>query len=238
MTIPSLGLCLSQFGTAIAEHGFDIAQPLSVQAYNASVPPGYAAPDMGRASTLALLIGNTRALWPIFTAAYRAAPALQQSANPLDDYCASIIGDALHEAMATHLPNTRSDVFWAPDPPPRRILLQRAAVAAGLGYLAPSQLCIHPTFGPWFSLRAFIVINADAPGLDDFSPIAPTCDCTNTCQPIINRLAQMTHTQAHVRATWRDYLALRDACPVGRSFRFSDAQLRYHYAHDVSALWE
>jgi hypothetical protein len=35
---------------------------------------------------------------------------------------------------------------------------------------------------------------------------------------------------------WEDWLAVRDACPVGRHFRYPEGQLRYHYTRDASAL--
>jgi methylmalonic aciduria homocystinuria type C protein len=36
--------------------------------------------------------------------------------------------------------------------------------------------------------------------------------------------------------TWPLWLAVRDACPIGRAHRYDDAQIRYHYARDRSAL--
>jgi methylmalonic aciduria homocystinuria type C protein len=39
-----------------------------------------------------------------------------------------------------------------------------------------------------------------------------------------------------VREQWRLWLAVRDACPVGREYRYSENQIRWHYAHDRSAL--
>lgn len=230
---------IKALGTALAAHGLDLMQPLSVQAYNA-LAPGYAAPTMGRESTMALLIGNTRALWSPFTAAYRDQPRLQRSAHPLDDYCATTIAFQLERVFGAAAANVRYEAFWAPEPPPRRVLLQRAAVAAGLAYLAPSQLCIHPVFGPWFSLRALVVLDAPAPGEGGIgalpNPCLAPCDCALACQPIIDRLAMADHTQARVHTAWQDYLALRDACPVGRAHRFGAAQIRYHYTHDRAAL--
>ncbi|MBK9072846.1 MAG: hypothetical protein IPL79_17875 [Myxococcales bacterium] len=230
---------IASLGTALAAHGLDLVQPLSVQAYNA-LAPAYAAPTMERPSTLALLIGNTRALWSPFTAAYRDQPHLQRLANPLDDYCATTIATQLERLFGAADGGVRYEAFWAPEPPPRRLLLQRAAVAAGLAYLAPSQLCIHPIYGPWFSLRALVVLDAPAPG-DGGTGAAPVrcpapCDCALACQPIIDRLALANHTQARVHAAWEDYLALRDACPVGRAHRFGAAQIRYHYTHQRDAL--
>ncbi|HTU60663.1 MAG TPA: hypothetical protein VMF89_19560, partial [Polyangiales bacterium] len=37
----------------------------------------------------------------------------------------------------------------------------------------------------------------------------------------------------HDAANW---IGIRDACPHGRDYRYSEAQLRYHYAKDRTAL--
>ena len=39
-----------------------------------------------------------------------------------------------------------------------------------------------------------------------------------------------------VTRDWRLWLAVRDACPLGREHRYDDDQLRYHYTKDVAAL--
>jgi methylmalonic aciduria homocystinuria type C protein len=35
---------------------------------------------------------------------------------------------------------------------------------------------------------------------------------------------------------WRSWLAVRDACPVGRSARYAEEQIAYHYTKDPSHL--
>lgn len=225
--------------------GLDITATLSVQAYNAAVPHDYAAPTFGRDDTLGILIGNTRALWPAFLASYANDPHVAGHPNPLDEYCRRVVMARLTTVLAELPTQPAYEVFFAPEAPPRRILLQRAAQAAGLAYLAPSQLCIHPAFGPWFSLRAFIALHA--PWRADAAPHEPNepalmpscpapCDCTGTCRPVLEELTSRSHTPGAVRASWRDYLRLRDACPVGRACRFTDEQIRYHYTHDRAIL--
>jgi hypothetical protein len=41
---------------------------------------------------------------------------------------------------------------------------------------------------------------------------------------------------AELRPRWHAWLAVRDACPVGRAHRYDDDQLRYHYAGERDAL--
>ena len=35
---------------------------------------------------------------------------------------------------------------------------------------------------------------------------------------------------------WRPWLAVRDACPEGRRFRYDPEQIRYHYTKDLRRL--
>jgi methylmalonic aciduria homocystinuria type C protein len=40
-------------------------------------------------------------------------------------------------------------------------------------------------------------------------------------------------TTEELRDRWRLWLAVRDACPVGREHRYSDEQIRFHYAGEI-----
>jgi methylmalonic aciduria homocystinuria type C protein len=43
-----------------------------------------------------------------------------------------------------------------------------------------------------------------------------------------------THDQ--IASEWSNWVAVRDACPVGRAERYDDAQVRYHYTKDRRIL--
>lgn len=169
----------------------------------------------GLATGRGLLIANTRALWPVFLAARRADPVLRASADPLDLYTAQTIARAFPGA----------DVWFAHRPYAGSYLpFQRIAVAAGLGALAPTQLVIHPVYGPWFGLRAIVAL----PGDPVVSPALPAYRCTGGCEALL--------TIALQREDWRAWLAVRDACCVGREHRYDENQLAYHYTKDLSLL--
>lgn len=87
----------AQLGPALAAAGLNILQPFSVQAYNGACPPsGQLLPTYGRSRTLALLIGNSAALWRPFVAwLAEGLPARLQQPNPLDAY----VGEALAAAL-------------------------------------------------------------------------------------------------------------------------------------------
>jgi hypothetical protein len=77
-------------------------------------------------------------------------------ADPVDSYVELSVNKALEEANLTV-----TAVHWPNEMRPGRIVaFQRLAAAIGLAYLDPeSQLCVHPSLGPWFALRAMIVLD-------------------------------------------------------------------------------
>ena len=100
--------------------------------------------------------------------------------------------------------------------------LQRIAVASGLGAWSETHLVIHSIHGPWFALRAAIVMPGEPPPP---APPAAACTCSDRCR---GALARATSS-----ADWRDWLAVRDACPIGRAWRYSDDQIEFHYVHGL-----
>jgi methylmalonic aciduria homocystinuria type C protein len=206
--------------------GLDLVQPFRVADYNREVEEIYRLPDFARPAALGLVIGNSGALWPRFAAALRKDPSRLAQSDPLDSYAAEQMQRALEPIGA------RFELRAAPEPPPRRVALQRAAHVAGLAFLAPSFLCVHPRFGPWIGLRGAVAIDVDGP--ERSTPLGNPCDaCALRCAPA---LARALDGEADGAEPWRRWLAVRDACPVGREHRFGEDQLRYHYVKDRAVL--
>ena len=189
---------------SLASAGFDLAHTFDAAA--AAREPGLAV--LAGRERLGILIGNTRALWPPFTAALR-DPALAAERDPLDRYTERAIDAAFPGARIYH-GHRRYDGAFLP--------LQHLAVATGLGALAPSRLVIHPIYGPWFALRAAVVIEGEPPVRQ---PIPQPCRCDEACATVLAHAQRSTD--------WRDWLALRDRCSL-RTWRYSDDQIHYHYA--------
>ena len=219
---------------ACAAGGFDLHATAAAADYDVRVPDELRLPSVGRPRALTLVIGNTRAMWPVFRRALAADRALAAEADPLDSYAAQVIGAAVTAACAPS--GVAHAIRYAPEPPPRRIAMQRLAEVAGLATLAPSHLAIHPVYGPWFALRAAIVLDVDGP--PPRSPPPRACDCARGCQPALDHaLAAGAPTGAvELRERWRLWLAVRDACPVGRAHRYTDTALRYHYTGERACL--
>ena len=194
---------------ALAAAGFDLVLRFDARAVAREV--GFALlDDPDRA--VGVLIGNTRALWPPFVAARAADPALDASPDPLDRYTEQSIGRVADRAFYVH---RRYAGGFVP--------MQRIAVAAGLGTLSKTHFVIHPVFGPWFALRAIALVDGTPPPRQ----IAPrACSCDARCEGAL--AAALSSTGPDRSVAW---LAVRDACPVGREHRYSDAQIEHHYAH-------
>ena len=187
----------------VAQAGFDLAH--AFDAHAAAREPGLEVLAGGGA--LGILIGNTRALWPPFRAALQ-DPALAGEAHPLDRYTERAIDAAFVGATIHYAHRTCGGTF---------LPFQRLAVAIGLGALSPSQLVIHPVYGPWFAMRAVIVVEGTAPRR---LPIAPPCRCEATCVTAFAR--------ASATADPHDWVAVREACTVS-AHRYTDEQIAYHY---------
>ena len=241
-TLPELPSILSRLQTGCEPAGLDLVVPLRLSWYNARVAPRHALPDGGRPGALGLLVANTAALWPPFVAALRAEPALLADPHPVERY----VVRALERAVAAAgLDGAGAEAIrWSHDLRAGRLFsAQQAAVAAGLAHLAPCYLCIHPVCGPWFAVRA-VVILADHQG-PATQPVAPpiceTC-AGRPCLPLLELAlaaaagAASGAAPAQIQPTWRRWLAVRDACPVGRARRYSEAQARYHYTKDRAVL--
>lgn len=192
----------------LADAGFDLVHELDT-AICASDPELAVLADPARRR--GLLVGNTRALWPKFREV-----AHTLGGNPLDTYTERVLAREFPGARVW-LGHRRYDGAFVP--------LQRIAEASGLATFAPTGLAIHPIYGPWFALRAVVALEG-APVVR--APIAPVCRCERAC---LDALAA-----ARAGSDWRAWLAVRDACPIGREHRYSDEQIRYHYTKDLSSL--
>ena len=190
----------------LAASGFDL-----VHAFDAAVAarePGLAMLGSG----LGLLVGNTRELWPHFLHAVHSDAALAADPDPLDRYTERAISPLGGRAYFAH--RQYADGY---------LPFQRLAVAAGLAALAPVHLAIHPIYGPWFALRAVIILEGVPPKTE---PIPLPCCCDASCR---SRLAVTSDD-------WRTWLAVRDSCSVGQHWRYSDEQITYHYTKDRTIL--
>lgn len=151
--------------SSLACGGLDTVTPLALGWYNSSLPVelGARIPARGAAgqAALAVLVGNSRALWEPFLQAV-AADNLLQYDNPLEVY----LDRQVSASLAVCASGLRHRIYWSHQRTPdlegggEHVAFQRMAHAAGLAFLdEDSHLCIHPRFGTWFSLRCCIIFD-------------------------------------------------------------------------------
>jgi methylmalonic aciduria homocystinuria type C protein len=207
----------------LAARGFDLAHAfdLAVAADDAAFAPIAA----GAARRVGVLVGNTRALWPRFVAALRDDHELATALHPIDLYTERAFAEAFPDTpvVFAHRRYGAARQF---------VPMQRLAELAGLAARAPTGLCVHRRYGPWFALRGVVALTGDPPATSATRLPCPKDLCAATCMPALERaMAAPPDDRA-----WEAWLAVRDACSVGRDYRYSDDQIHYHYTKDRSRL--
>jgi methylmalonic aciduria homocystinuria type C protein len=229
---PPLEDSIAAFAQRCGEAGFDLVQPFSVAAHNSTASRAQQLGTFGRPKPLGLIVGNTRYFWRIFREAVDADPSLRNAVNPVDDYTEARIGFATAALGRSTLVSYVHVVAPAPLP------IQRIAHAAGVAFLSPSHLSIHPTYGPWIAFRAAIVVDEDEIPVPAPPGEGPCERCAKPCLPALEVAVKSTRdpTVTSLGNAWPLWTKVRDACPVGKSHRYGEDQIRYHYAKDRTVL--
>jgi len=227
------GELLQKIARSAALAGLDLSAAFPVAEYNRSVPEAYSLPAFGRERPFGIVLGNSRAFWLPFLHALRESEALRDSDNPLNDYVTAAIGRLVQTLRVA------SEVRWAHSSEPGPVAMQRASMIAGLAHTSPSYLSIHPEHGPWIGLRAVLVLDVDCAPEE---PVPAPDRCTPCLKPCLAALddavaaSKSAPEGKKVSSQWKLWLAVRDACPVGRASRYSDEQCEYHYRSDRELL--
>ena len=131
------------------------------------------------AHRIAILIGNSRALWPKFLQYLNEwnEKQLEWPSNPLDTY----VRDAI-ETCFSSIPETL--FHWANQ---RGVSMQHVAGATALCHFDQTiHLCIHPVLGPWIAFRAVVVLPEKEDFLDDPLLLQPAPEAiSNHCIGIV-----------------------------------------------------
>jgi cyanocobalamin reductase (cyanide-eliminating) / alkylcobalamin dealkylase len=222
---------ITALGTSCREAGLDIVHPFRLDWFNRRVEPSLRLPDGNRPEALGLLVGNTRHLWPVFTAAVRARPELLASDHPLDSYVEDALGGAVARRVAE-----RYVIWWAHRMAPAAIPIQQIAQASGLAHLSPSHLSVHRLYGPWIALRAVVVVDAEGPPGEGPRAYDPCTVCSKPCIEPFQRAVRGGDAGDEVEQNWKSWAVIREVCPEGRAYRYGDEQLEYHYNKNPKLL--
>ncbi len=222
----------TSFGAECRRLGLDLVHPFAAVDYNAHVGDEQRVHDFGRPRALGLLVGNTRALWPHFQQACAARPELALAAHPLDHYVIDSTARAASALLGQHHVS-----YFAHVTQPRALPIQRLAELVGFAALSPSHLAIHEHYGPWWALRAVVVVDIEGPSLAPPEPARPCQGCAAPCVAALERARAASGPVLDSGSVTRhaaEWIAVREACPVGQASRYNDQQLRYHYGLDRS----
>ena len=251
---------LNAFERNLADAGLDVSIRFDTKWYNEYIASEGVSlkslPAKWQGRSAAILIGNSRALWPKFLSWLGAAHDPAEVAEPLDTYVQTAVGLAVSKLLSSAaMQGVGHHLFWTWEAGDRLVSMQRAAVAAGLCYHdSETQLAIHPTFGAWVAFRAVLVLDSkdalstmptQAPSLlpcllsnaeklaarSAMSAALKASDQANLC----TELHGANGMKRDVRLAWA---ALRDCVELGREHRYSQAQLTYHYTKDQAVLLE
>ena len=267
----NLAQATAAFADELRAGGFDLLHPMRVSWYNDYIcqlglstdstgyldksgeqhKSGEAAPfrlrplpDFGRdGNALALLIGNSRALWPAFLRWLWRQPE-PRPANPLDTYTEAYVGAAVRKFLSVAgAPD--QETFWAADLTPARLVdMNRAARACGLTYFADEIfLSIHPTYGAWVAFRAVLVFDLPAAHLParppvPLAPLLSDAEAAAAKRALDAALMASTGSELSVDGMpqWRLWEAMRDCVGRGREHKYNPLQSEYHYVKDPRLL--
>lgn len=181
-----------------------------------------------RKRPLALLFANGVELWPKFLDAHHASAKLRASSHPLDEWVVDTVTQALacvEQCTAIYFAHQRYAGRFLP--------MVSIAQASGYAATAPCHLAVRHDVGPWLALRALALLDAEA--AFPTRPVTEPCrSCSAPCRAHFEHALALTRTQGSSEVTdvapqWQTWVATRDSCPLGRSARYSDRQIEYHY---------
>lgn len=195
------------------EKGLDLCALVDTATYNQWISQSGAKLPLLPVSR-ALLIGNTRALWPVFKEHF--IHQAISTENPIDDYCRRSV-HACFPGLQARFSHDVGDRF---------VHMQMLAQISGMAYFDEScQLSIHKEFGAWISLRALVLLEDTS---NDSSLIVAASN------PNPDRNVKLMEKFLKEFALLRDKEKLIEMRRVASNFTASDhsfsrEQIEYHY---------
>jgi ferredoxin-like protein FixX len=173
-----------------------------------------------------IMIGNAGgAMWAAF------APHVDGERNPLDRWTKSVV-DPIAERFGA-----RPVYPFDPAMPP----FQRWALRADAVHPSPLGILIHPEYGLWHAYRAALLFveKLDLPTRSDAPSPCQSCaakPCLSACPvgAFSGDAYDVVACADHISKPVADCISIgchaRNACPVGREWRYPEAQVHFHMA--------
>jgi hypothetical protein len=220
---------LSKFEERLAFCGFDVTHSFAISDLDFQLSD-YLNEAIDE-NCYGILVGNTRELWVKFLSWLGKKDRWEEIENPIDSYTIQII----ESASAQFFPGAK--IFWMHEMSDYVVPAQQLAHSSGLAFLSRGHFTIHPIYGAWFALRAVILMNEKI-SIEKGPAVNPCLVHTEErAEKTFQELsANSTAIHKHIKTHWKEWLALRDIYQVGKKYRYSDAQIEYHYTHNKSVL--
>lgn len=118
---------------------------------------------------------------------------------------------------------------------------------AGWSTPSPLGLGIHSTYGPWFAYRALIVTTKPLTAISSAAESSSACltcpaPCVDACPAdAVSKVESFNIKKCADHRTLeqsncKSQCHARNACPIGRQYRYTEQQRAYHMTHALSAL--
>ena len=208
---------LTEVSQILAEHGLILRGGFHPAAEEGAL--------LQHASTV-LLVGNAGgAMWDAFS------PHIDGQRNPLDRWTKRVI-DPIAEKFGA-----RAVYPFGADAPP----FQRWALRAEAVHASPIGILIHSEYGLWHAYRAALLFpeRTDLPLHSDAPSPCETCiekPCLSACPvgAFTGTAYNVSACAAHLATPESTCLSVgchaRNACPVGKEWRYLEAQVSFHMA--------
>ncbi|WP_173512824.1 4Fe-4S dicluster domain-containing protein [Sinorhizobium psoraleae] len=228
MTVSSAEELVETIRAALAPHGLFLRGTV-----NFAASEGAPMRADGKPAASVVLIGNVGgSLWEPFSR-WREHEPDRGGANPLDNWSRQAIHPVAETTGAT---------AYFPSDPPWQPFQQWAMRAEGLK-ASPLGILIHPRFGLWHGYRGALGFDRELLHTGSV-PAGHPCDacmekpCISACPADalasgtfdVGRCRTYLRTQPGAGGCLAHGCLSRDACPMGRDYRYPDAQLRFHMA--------
>ena len=257
---------MDDLATALSRRGFDVLAPFRVSWYNEYIQKlGLATdenhvagsaftlaplPNLGQDDALALIVGNSKAMWPNMLRWLKSQPDPAVVKDPVDTFSSEVISAAISSfAAATDgRPAIAHDMFWASDVSAARLVdMNRAAYVSGVCYFSDEiYLSIHPTFGTWVAFRAVVVLDIPGsqlgPGPALLPPLLTDEEKAAAKVAFAEALKASSEVDMSVEVGMpldiaQKWAAMRDCVALGREYsKYDDSQSEYHYTKNPELL--
>ncbi len=224
--------------------GFNLAGVLRASDYDALVPQGWSSRILLPAARVAILLGCGG---QAFSRALSTQPEATHPEHPFDRFAGRVIQAAVGTLRSSGWQTSvfsyleRRDSRGERDDAAGEFLdLIALARASGMGETGRLRLLLHPTFGPWMSIRGLLLSAIDlppsAPSRPRFDPCAGCSACEEACKaqafgppgPQAELDMMLCHAHRLDADGCSDSCAARRACVLGSQHAYASSVEAHH----------